>query len=76
METISELERMTYTKTISGDIVYRTATPKGGERGADHFTSALLCGVMAYYLNNESLNFRPKKQKLAGASLFSTWGNK
>jgi len=44
---------MTYSKTPSGDIIYKTLTPRGGKRGADHFTAALLCGSMAYYLDNE-----------------------
>lgn len=68
LEMVTELERMTYTRTPTGDIVYKTLTPKGGKRGDDHFTSALLCGGLAYYLENESLDFRPKKRKLARVS--------
>jgi intein/homing endonuclease len=64
LEMIAELERMTYTKTPTGDIVYRTLTPKGGKKGEDHFTSALLCGVLAYYLTNDYINARPKTKKL------------
>ena len=52
-EMIVELERMTYTKNPTGEIVYRTMTEKGSSRGEDHFTSALLCGVGAYYLTKE-----------------------
>lgn len=52
-DIISELERMTYTKNPNGDIAYKTLTERGGKRGEDHFTSALLCGVGAYYLQNE-----------------------
>jgi hypothetical protein len=56
-EMIVELERMTYTKNPNGDISYRTLTEKGGKRGEDHFTSALLCAVAAYYFTTEfSLN--------------------
>lgn len=66
-EMISELERMTYTKNPSGDISYKTLTVKGGKQGEDHFTSALLCGVMAYYLNTEFLVTQPKKKKLMGS---------
>jgi len=61
-DMIIELERMTYTKTPSGDIVYRTLTERGGQRGADHFTSALLCGVGAYHLVTDFLIARPRKR--------------
>jgi len=53
LELISELERMTYSKTPTGDLIYKTLTPRGGQRGEDHFTAALLCGSMAYYLEHE-----------------------
>lgn len=65
LEMISELERMTYSKTPTGDIVYKTLTPKGGQKGEDHFTSALLCGVLAYYLQNESMDFKRRTSRLA-----------
>ena len=64
MEWVAELERMTYTKTPAGEIVYKTLTPKGGQRGDDHFTAALLCGAMAYYLVNESMALQDKPIKL------------
>lgn len=64
LELVSELERMVYTKTPAGVHVYRTLTPKGGQRGNDHFTAALLCFSIAWYLNNEMLNLRPQKVKL------------
>ena len=64
MEMVVELERMTYTKNDNGDIAYKTLTPKGGQRGEDHFTSALLCGVTAYYLNNEFVFGQRGKKKL------------
>jgi len=66
-EMVSELERMTYTKNPNGDIAYRTLTMKGGKKGEDHATAALLCGVMAYYLNTEFLVTQPKRKKLFGA---------
>jgi hypothetical protein len=65
MEIVSELERMTYTKTPSGEIVYKTLTERGGKKGEDHFTSALLCMCLAHYLKNESFNFTKKKGALA-----------
>lgn len=67
LEMITELERMTYTKTPSGELIYKTLTEKGGKKGEDHFTSALLCGALAFYLLNESLDFRGKRKRLARA---------
>jgi hypothetical protein len=65
VELITELERMVYSKTLSGEIVYRTLTIKGGKKGEDHFTSALLCSTLAYHLFSEVLNRRPAHVKLA-----------
>jgi intein/homing endonuclease len=64
LDMITELERMTYTKTPSGDIVYKTLTARGGKRGDDHYTSALLCGVLAFYLENEFILSRQAQKKL------------
>ncbi len=64
IDTISELERMTYSKSTSGDITYRTLTDRGGKRGEDHFTSALLCGIGAYHLTNGMLLGRERKNLL------------
>lgn len=61
-DMIVELERMTYTKTPTGEIVYRTLTERGGKRGEDHFTSALLCGVGAYHLVTDFVLSRPRKR--------------
>ena len=67
-EMITELERMTYTKNaITGDISYRTLTMRGGTRGEDHFTSALLCACGAYYLTNEFYQNVPQKKILMSA---------
>jgi hypothetical protein len=52
MDMVSELERMTYSKSTTGDITYKTLTDRGGKRGDDHFTSALLCCIGAYHLTN------------------------
>ncbi len=59
-DMIVELERMTYTKNPSGDIAYRTLTERGGKAGQDHFTSALLCGVAAFYFTREHNLSKPK----------------
>jgi len=63
-EMITELERMTYSKTPTGEIVYKTLTVHGGKRGEDHFTSALLCATTAYYLNNEFVLGKREKKRL------------
>lgn len=67
LDTVAELERMTYVKNpTSGIISYRTLTPAGGKKGEDHFTAALLSAVLAYYLVNEKLDFRGNSAKLLG----------
>lgn len=63
-EMVVELERMTYTKNPNGDISYRTLTEKGGKRGEDHFTSALLCAVSSYYFVREFNLSKPKVRLL------------
>lgn len=68
LEMVSELERMTYTKTPTGDIVYRTLTTKGGKKGDDHFTASLLVAVMAYYLKTDYLSYRVERKSLAKPS--------
>ena len=68
LEFIVELERMTYSKNPSGDIAYKTLTAQGGKRGDDHFTSAMLCMAMAYYLNNDYFIGNQKRKKLLGFS--------
>lgn len=68
LELVTELERMTYTKTPNGDIVYRTLTQRGGMRGADHFTGALLVGMMGYYIKTDFMVYKPKTKNLAKPS--------
>ena len=70
LEFITELERMTYSRTPTGDIVYRTLTERGGKKGEDHFTSSLLCASLAYYLYREKLELKSAKKKLAGSQWF------
>ena len=59
-DMISELERMTYSKSVNGDITYRTLTDRGGKKGEDHFTSALLCCIGAYHITNGMVFAREK----------------
>lgn len=63
---INELERTTYNKSPSGELVFRTLTPRGGLRhGEDHNVSALLCFVIALYLVEDASQFLwTKKVKL------------
>jgi hypothetical protein len=66
LEMVTELERMTYTKNpTTGDIVYKTLTERGGKRGEDHFTSALLCAIGAYHMTTEFSMAVPKIKLLA-----------
>lgn len=72
-EMIIELERMTYSKnSVTGEISYKTLTIKGGKRGEDHFTSALLCATGAYYIVNEFSSQKPKKKVLMTARWVGT----
>lgn len=64
LELVTELERMTYTKNPNGDISYRTLTDRGGKRGEDHFTSALLCASGAFHMTREFVRTAPKIQLL------------
>jgi hypothetical protein len=65
LEFVTELERMTYHKTPRGDIVYKTLTPKGGEKGEDHHTAALLCSMVAHYTLRDQKIYGPRNRKLA-----------
>lgn len=67
-EMITELERMTYSKSVTGEITYKTMTARGGSKGEDHFTSALLCATLAYYLTHDFTFLRTRKPKLIGFS--------
>jgi hypothetical protein len=60
MDMVTELERMTYSKSPNGDISYKTITERGGKRGEDHFTSALMSGVGAFHMVREFTNSSPK----------------
>jgi len=64
LDMVSELERMVYVRNPSGELVYRTVTERGGKNGADHFTSSLLCGMLAYYLEKEFIHPRKEKKTL------------
>lgn len=63
-DMITELERMTYSKNEKGDISYKTLTERGGKRGEDHFTSALICGVGAFHMTREFARMIPRTRLL------------
>jgi len=64
LDFVTEIERMTYTKTPTGQIVYKTLTVRGGSKGEDHFTSAFLCANIAYYLHYD-YKYKEERKKLA-----------
>jgi hypothetical protein len=61
------MERMTYTKNQNGEISFKTLTPGGGKRGDDHNVSALLAGIIAYYVKTTDQLFGKKKPVLMSA---------
>ena len=69
LDLVTELERMTYTKTQTGKLFIKHLLLKGGKRGEDHNTSALLCAVLSYYVLIEGQLFSKRKEPLA----FSHW---
>jgi hypothetical protein len=66
-ELVTEMERMTYTKNQNGEISFKTLTPGGGKRGDDHNVSALLAGIIAYYVKTTDQLFGKKKPVLMSA---------
>lgn len=63
MDIVSELERMDYSRSNTGEKKYNTRTERGGQRGKDHFTSALLCIVAAKYSDEEVYTKRNKQKR-------------
>lgn len=60
-DLISEFERTTYTKSIGGQLSFKTFTERGGQRGADHTLAAYLSGFLAWYIKRESaFSAKPK----------------
>jgi len=64
MELITELERITYHKTTSGNVVYKAMTAGGSDRGADHNFSALLTFAMVIFEKLEGALKKTQKVKL------------
>lgn len=65
VDLITELERMTYTKSTTGEVIYKTLTPRGGKRGEDHNTAAMLSAMMAYNILIVEQIFIKKRKPLA-----------
>jgi len=63
-DLLTELERITYYRTATGNPVYKAVTPLGSDRGDDHNFAALLTFVMVLFEKYDSLEFRPSKPKL------------
>lgn len=64
-DLLTELERITYSKSsATGQIVYKASTPGGGDRGADHNFAALLTFAMVVFNKYDALLGRPNKPKL------------
>lgn len=66
LEMIQELEKMAYTRSANGSIIYKTLNSRGGDRVQDHITSALLAGILAFYIKNE-LKLKENKKSLFSA---------
>ncbi len=63
-DLITELERVTYHRTPSGNVIYKAMTPGGSDRGSDHNFAALLCFAMVLFEKFELHDLRPKKPRL------------
>jgi len=72
LELITELERMTYTKSPTGEVVYRTLTPKGGKRGEDHNTAAMLCATISYWMQMDASLWKQETPILARSRWVTT----
>lgn len=72
IDLISELEQMTYYKTVTGELQYRMLNSRSG-KVEDHFTSALLCAILAYNLNENEI-YRRQIKRLATPSWSVTYG--
>lgn len=63
-DLISELERVTYTTTVTGQVVYKVMTEAGSDRGFDHNFSALLTFSMVLFEKIDPNDLHPKAPKL------------
>lgn len=59
-DLIEELERVGFTRDMSGRPNYFVYTPQGGQRGDDHNLAALTTWVHGWWINNFSLEKHEK----------------
>ena len=63
-DVIVELERTMYSRSPSGNIIYKTLTERGGKYGDDHNVAALLSFVLSLYYKYDIHNYRRRRKKL------------
>ena len=63
-DIITELERTVYSRSPSGNIIYRTMTERGGKFGDDHNVAAMLAFTLAWFEKYDSQFLRRKHKKL------------
>ncbi len=64
-DLLTELERITYSKSsATSQVVYKATTPGGGDRGDDHNFAALLTYAMVIYQKFDAFDSRSRKPKL------------
>lgn len=63
-DVITELERTVYSRSPSGNIIYRTMTERGGKFGDDHNVAAMLAFTLAWFEKYDSQFLRRKRKKL------------
>jgi len=63
-DVITELERTTYTRSPSGNIIYKTMGLRGGKHGDDHNVASLLAFVLASHYKYDSKLLRRRRGTL------------
>jgi hypothetical protein len=63
-ELISELEKVVYFRTATGQVQYKVMTDRGSDRGDDHNFAALLCFAMVLFERYENLGYSNVRKKL------------
>lgn len=66
-DLITELENITYTKSLSGNVIYKVRSTKGGNSGDDHNFAALLTFCMVMFEKYEHLTSKAKGKRLYGS---------
>jgi hypothetical protein len=66
-DVITELERTVYSRSPSGNIIYRTLTERGGKQGDDHNLASLISFMLAWYEKYDAHNYKRRRKKLRKA---------